>query len=317
MRKYILPIVCFTCIVAAILLLVIPTPAEGGKVTAPLSVHYSAWNASYCRIDGTGDSFETIRSQCANTEAVNAGQLPVFRMDTAEELQAFVDLLEKNDAISLHMQDGGKSFAQLLPTYATAFFEENSLVLLYVCESSGSNRHQVNDVTLEGNAVTVEIGTILPESGDCDMAGWLIVLPFTKAQLPTDAAVIARRYGDADPVHTHTPAATPQLIDEPSIGGYCGNTSTTVRSLNGKAASFMYGPSVTITAMFNDLRYDQPLCECKAEYVVDTEFGLGYEVNLSAAFVRYEGKQAVLTAAQIDELRTAIEEGLKDPLSGK
>lgn len=311
MRKYILPILCFAVIAAAVLLLVIPKPAENEKEPAPLSVHYSAWNAAYCRIDGTGDSFEAMRSHCINTDAISAGQLPAFRMDTAKQLDTFVELLEGNEAISLQMKDGGKAFAELLPAYDTAFFEDNNLLLLYARESSGSNRHLVTNVSIEADTVTVEVDTLLPEVGDCDMAGWLIVLPFTKAQLPTDATVIARRYGDAAPAHTHIPAATPQLIDEPYIDGYCGNTQTTVTPLNGKAVSFEFGPSVTITAMFNDLRYDQPLCDCGAEYTVDTEFGLGYEVNLSEAFVRYEGKQVALTAAQVDELRTAIEEGAK------
>lgn len=311
MRKYILPILCFAVIAAAVLLLVMPKPAANEKEPAPLSVHYTAWNAAYCRIDGTGDSFSLLRSACINPEtAENADTLPAFRVNTAKQLQAFTRLLKSDESVSLQMKDGGRSFEEVTAAYDPAFFENNNLLLLYARESSGSNRHLVTNVSIEADTVTVEVDTLLPEAGDCDMAGWLIVLPFTKAQLPTDATVIARRYGDAAPAHTHSPAATPQLIDEPYTDGYCGNTQTTVTPLNGEAVSFMFGPSVTITALLNNLRYDQPLCDCEAEYLIDTEFGCGYAVNLSKLFVRYEGKQVALTAEQAAQLKEAINQAL-------
>ncbi len=316
MRKYILPILCFLVITAAVLLLILPQNGENEKETAPTGVHYTAWNAAYCRIDGTGDSFALLRSQCINADsAENAGVLPAFRIDTDKELQAFIALLNESQTVSLQMQDGGRSFIEVTTEYDAAFFENNNLLLLYARESSGSNRHLVSNVSIQADTVTVVVDTLLPGAGDCDMAGWLIVMPFTKAQLPREATVIARRYGADTPAHTHAPAKTPQLIDEPYDGGYCGNTQTTVTPINGKAVSFEFGHSVTITAMLNDLRYEQPLCACNAEYVVDTEFGLGYEVNLAKAFVRYKGGQVDLTDKQVEELHTAIEQGMKSEFS--
>ena len=43
-----------------------------------------------------------------------------------------------------------------------------------------------------------------------------------------------------------------------------------------------------------------------AEYTVDTEFGTGYEINLTEGFARYEKGQAELTQAQIDTIAEII-----------
>ena len=69
----------------------------------------------------------------------------------------------------------------------------------------------------------------------------------------------------------------------------------------------MYGHSVTLTDILANLDYKQgKTCRCMAEYTVDTEFGLGYEINLTEGFARYKKGQADLTQEQIDTIAEII-----------
>lgn len=90
-------------------------------------------------------------------------------------------------------------------------------------------------------------------------------------------------------------------------GGYCGNTQTTLY-IDGKTYTFMYGRSVELTDILINLRYDaSKLCDCPAEYRADTEFGAGYEINLTQGFVRWEGGQADLTQEQLNAVTQIVE----------
>ena len=69
----------------------------------------------------------------------------------------------------------------------------------------------------------------------------------------------------------------------------------------------MYGESVRLTDILANLDYDpQKYCKCRPEYTVDTEFGTGYGINLTESYVKYNGGQAELTAAQVEEIRKII-----------
>ncbi len=106
--------------------------------------------------------------------------------------------------------------------------------------------------------------------------------------------------------HTHQTASEPQTVADP-ISGYCGNTQTTVY-IDGEAYTFMYDHSVTLTDILINLAYDpNKICRCRPEYTVDTEFGKGYGINLTAGYARCEKGQADLTKEQIEQIRTIIE----------
>lgn len=115
--------------------------------------------------------------------------------------------------------------------------------------------------------------------------------------------------GGAD--HTHQTAIQPQTVDDPYVG-YCGNTWTTLRLLNGQEYAFMYGYSVTLTDILLNLNYDpMKVCRCLPQYTVDTEFGTGYGINLSQGYARCEKGQADLTQEQIDTIRKIINWAVK------
>ena len=84
------------------------------------------------------------------------------------------------------VSDGG--FTEGLAALDEAFFAEQSLLILYLEEGSGSNRHRVDQVIAEDGTVTVTLTTLEPEIGTCDMAYWAILIPMDKdaAGLPVE-----------------------------------------------------------------------------------------------------------------------------------
>lgn len=84
------------------------------------------------------------------------------------------------------ISDGG--FTEGLAALDEAFFAEQSLLILYLEEGSGSNRHRVDQVIAEDGTVTVTLTTLKPEIGTCDMAYWAILIPMDKdaAGLPVE-----------------------------------------------------------------------------------------------------------------------------------
>lgn len=94
--------------------------------------------------------------------------------------------------------------------------------------------------------------------------------------------------------------------------GYCGNTITTVSRENRAwdepwEASFWGDDSVALTDLLRHLDYSGDICRCLPEYSVDTEFGTGYGVSLTAGYARCDGGQAELTEAQVKQIREILE----------
>lgn len=115
--------------------------------------------------------------------------------------------------------------------------------------------------------------------------------------------------------HIHAPVKEEQTVSDP-ISGYCGNTQTTISTTQFFTKvtdtapfeyTFMGDYSVTLTDILVNLDYDPDMvCLCAGEYNVDTEFGTGYEVNLSDGYARCEKGQADLTKEQIDTITQII-----------
>lgn len=116
----------------------------------------------------------------------------------------------------------------------------------------------------------------------------------------------AENPSDSEEDH-HQPAETAQTVEDP-VSGYCGNTVTSVRSWpDGEEVSFWGGDSVTLTDIVINLDYNpDAICRCAPEYGVDTEFGDGYGVNLTNAYVRCDAGQASLTAEQVETIQDII-----------
>ena len=110
----------------------------------------------------------------------------------------------------------------------------------------------------------------------------------------------------ADGGHTHDPAGEPESANDME-DGYCGNTSATV-TLDGSVYTIPGSDAVTLTAILENLDYDpQSVCNCLAEFTVETEVGTEYEVNLTEYFARCGAGQAALTRKQADAIRAIVQ----------
>lgn len=111
--------------------------------------------------------------------------------------------------------------------------------------------------------------------------------------------------GGESEAHLHMAALTPQRVENP-VTGYCGNTQTTLH-IGDKAYNFMGSQSVTLTDILINLDYDpMKVCRCRPEYTVDTEFGAGYGIHLTAGYARCEKGQADLTVEQIKTIEEIV-----------
>ena len=200
-------------------------------------------------------------------------------------------------------------FLDACDKYDEKFFDNNALVFVVLEEGSGSTRHNVSTVKVDANGIMyINIISIDPDIGTCDMAYWHIMTEVPKYSAPDTADEVVVYYNDVNMYdgHSHSPANEAQTVDDP-VSGYCGNTQTTIYFDNDKSYTFMSGNSVTMTDILVNLKYDKnKLCKCLPEYKVDTEFGIGYGINLTEGYARCDKGQADLTREQIDKLKEII-----------
>ena len=76
------------------------------------------------------------------------------------------------------VSDGG--FTEGLSALDEAFFAEQSLLILYLEESSGSIRHSIGLVGIEKDQLSVTVTSKIPELCTDDMAYWAILIPISK-----------------------------------------------------------------------------------------------------------------------------------------
>ena len=102
--------------------------------------------------------------------------LPFFRLDTKADADRFLE--EFSDLLDVDCEKDGQfpSLRQLLAAYDEGYYADNSLLLIYVTASSGSNRYGVASVTLDMGTLTLVVDRFdHNEAGTCDMAGWALL----------------------------------------------------------------------------------------------------------------------------------------------
>ena len=99
---------------------------------------------------------------------------------SVQELNAYYDAnkakysLGRSDHVSSDMTIG---FLDACDRYDDAYFEDHILIMVLLEEFSGSNRHKVQSVNVSADGrCCIYIDRIVPEAGDCDMAGWHILI---------------------------------------------------------------------------------------------------------------------------------------------
>ncbi len=138
-------------------------------IKTKLSVDYSV---QYIRTDGYPRD-----TKFPQTAVIKSKQ----ELDSYYENNKNVFNLERKDKV---YSDTTIGFLDACDKYGDEFFEENNLVFVILEEPSGSNRHKLNEINLindnSDKSLEVNIETISPEVGTCDMAAWHIILEIEK-----------------------------------------------------------------------------------------------------------------------------------------
>ncbi len=82
--------------------------------------------------------------------------------------------LERKDKV---YSDTSIGFLDACDKYDEAYFENQILIMVLLEEGSGSNRHKVKSLSIvDDNKWVIDIETLVPEVGTCDMAEWHILI---------------------------------------------------------------------------------------------------------------------------------------------
>lgn len=101
--------------------------------------------------------------------------LPIYRFDTMAQFTQFRSSCDP--AAIAQGYDEMPSLQAAAASFDEAFFEENTLLMVYVGSSSGTYRFGVNSVFCDGKALCIHVEqTNHPQVATDDMAGWLILV---------------------------------------------------------------------------------------------------------------------------------------------
>ena len=102
--------------------------------------------------------------------------LPIYKFETLAELEQFKNDV-KDDLTIDRGYDEMPSFNDSTAKYDEVFFKENTLMLVYVEASSGSDRFGVDSIHCADGEFVIHVKyTNKPDGGTCDMAGWFITV---------------------------------------------------------------------------------------------------------------------------------------------
>lgn len=108
--------------------------------------------------------------------------LPVFRFETAEELEEFKDRFGDRFAMEHRLDGLIPSFADITSEMDEAYFKDRTVFVVYAPASSGSYRFGVDSIYQDSEALCIHIEeTAHPEVSTCDMSGWFVIVSLEKA----------------------------------------------------------------------------------------------------------------------------------------
>ncbi|MDR0916133.1 MAG: DUF4362 domain-containing protein [Oscillospiraceae bacterium] len=124
--------------------------------------------------DAAGQYF-VLRADNAMAMSISSVQhIPLIHFDDAFALTEFVR------DFSAQVVGGALDDIDIFAQYGDAFFADNTLLVLYIEEASGSNRQLIRDVTIMNGLLTVRVDRITPNIGTDDMAAWIVLIEVPK-----------------------------------------------------------------------------------------------------------------------------------------
>ncbi len=167
------------------------TPPTEHEPTTALSASYETSWVGWTN----GERLLAFAENATLLDDNSQSHLPARMLRSVEDLRAFRE--DFADVFQFSVKwDEFLSFDAKASQYDDAFFAENVLILLYVEATSGSYRFAVDRTIVNRDAVCVYIKQLNnPECVTDDMAGWLIAVPVSRKELPTDVQVDAVEIG--------------------------------------------------------------------------------------------------------------------------
>jgi hypothetical protein len=131
-----------------------------------------------------------IYDNCLNSEIVSEPitdeserHFPIFKFDSKQEIEKFRDDYADIMYFDGHFA-GGESFDEAVSEYNDKFFNDKSVICVYVIAGSSSFRHGVKEIIINNSSCCVYVErTNNPEVYSDDMAGWLILIDVSKADI--------------------------------------------------------------------------------------------------------------------------------------
>ena len=144
------------------------------------------------------DDDQRIIENCLNAQTMvisSVRHLPIFKFDSKLEIATFMNAFE--DCFSFNQRYNDiPSFSETVAAYDDDFFAGHSLLCVYMVSGSGSFRFGVRDVQIKDTTLNVLVEqTNNPEVGTDDMAGWLLIMEQSKADLAGIKAFDAQYVG--------------------------------------------------------------------------------------------------------------------------
>lgn len=122
---------------------------------------------------------DKIYSHALNTDKMiisSVQHLPIYKFDTLKDLKQFKDAFGE----TLSMKNGYDevpSFEVATAKYDDVFFEENTLMLVYVVANNSSHRYGVNSIFCDEKSFCIHIEeTTGLKLVDTAMAGWFVTV---------------------------------------------------------------------------------------------------------------------------------------------
>ena len=142
-------------------------------------------------------SFIDFQTQYIRTDGYHDGvEYPIVKIiRSVNELNSYYN--ENKEKYSLERREDPASdstigFLDACDKYNAEYFEKQILVMVLLEEGSGSTRHNVDNVKLGSDGkLYVNIRSIVPEIGTCDMAEWHILIePEKDVNVPSESDVV-------------------------------------------------------------------------------------------------------------------------------
>ena len=223
--------------------------------------------------------------------------LPIYRFDTLSDLAEFKNTF-KNTLTMDQGYDEVPSFNEATKKYDEAFFEDNSLMLVYVSSGTCTHRFEVQSVGWDKKNFYVHIEeTTKAQLVDAAMAGWFVTVAVS------DETIKSCTNFDAD-LYNGIELYPNQNISSSFVAD---NGSITV-SVNGSKVTIPNQDADAIVSIIKSLKFNDSICRCSPDFSVKFENGEVYGVKISEErYIRHNKKQAAISEKQADTIKKIAE----------